>query len=54
MGLQRSKMPPTQKMRWWVALKLFFIYNESRITNSPQQMAKQHTTILRCKAYSMG
>jgi hypothetical protein len=24
-----------KKMRWWVALELFFVYNESRTTNSP-------------------
>jgi hypothetical protein len=24
-----------KKMHWWVALKLFFVYNKSRITNSP-------------------
>jgi hypothetical protein len=41
-------------MRWWIALKLFFVYIESRITNSPQQMAKQHATTLRFEAYSMG
>ncbi len=48
-------MPPMQKkIHWWIALKLFFVYIESRITNSPQQMAKQHATTLRFEAYSMG
>ncbi len=55
MGLQRSKIPPTQqKVRWWVAPKLFFVYSELGIANSLQQMAKQHATILKFEAYSMG
>jgi hypothetical protein len=24
-----------KKMHWWVAIELFFIYSESRTTNSP-------------------
>jgi hypothetical protein len=40
-------------MRWWVALELFFVSSESRITNSFQQMAKQHATTLKSEAYSM-
>jgi hypothetical protein len=32
----------------------FFVYNESRITNSLQRFAKQHTTTLRSEAYLMG
>jgi hypothetical protein len=43
-----------KKMHWWVALELFFVNNESRTTNSLQQMAKQHTTTLRSEAYSVG
>jgi hypothetical protein len=55
MGLQRSKMPPMQKIvHWWVALESFFVYSELGITNSPQRMAKQHVRTLRSKAYSMG
>ncbi len=38
-----------KKMCWWVALKLFFVYNESITTYSPWQMVKQHTTTLRSK-----
>jgi hypothetical protein len=41
----------THKMHWWVAPKLFFVYNKLRTTNSPQQLAKQHITTLRSKSY---
>jgi hypothetical protein len=44
----------TKKIHWWVALELFFVYSKSRITNSLQQMAKQHATTFRSKTYSMG
>ncbi len=43
-----------KKVHQWVALKSFFIYNESGTINSPQRMAKQHATTLRFEAYSMG
>jgi len=39
---------------WWVAPKLFFVYSELKTTNIVQQMAKQHDTTLKSKAYSMG
>jgi hypothetical protein len=44
----------TKKMHWWHVPKLFFIYSELKIVNSPRQMAKQHTTTLRSKTYSVG
>ncbi len=48
-------MPLMQKkLHWWIPLKLFFVYIELRIANSPQQMAKQHATTLRFEAYSVG
>jgi hypothetical protein len=34
--------------------RIFFVYNESRIFNFLQQMAKQHVTTLKLEAYSMG
>jgi hypothetical protein len=34
-GLQKNKMPPTQKkMCWWIALELVFVHSELKITNS--------------------
>jgi hypothetical protein len=42
------------KVCWWVAPYFLFAYYELGTTNSPQQMAKQHTTTLRFKAHSMG
>ncbi len=43
-----------KKMCWWVALELFFVYNESRTSHSLRRMVKQHTTTLRFEAYLMG
>jgi nitrogen-specific signal transduction histidine kinase len=41
-------------MHWWDVPKLFFVYSELRIVNSLRQMAKQHTTTLKFKTYSVG
>ncbi len=43
-----------KKEHWWMALELFFVYNELRTVNSLQQMAKQHQTTLRSKTYFVG
>ncbi len=52
-GFAKEQDANTKKMHWWVSSKLFFVYNESRTTNSLRQLAKQHTTNLKSEAYSM-
>jgi hypothetical protein len=47
-------MPSTQKNALMSYPKIVFCLYKSKIANSPQRMAKQHTTTLTPKVYSVG